>query len=138
MFSALERALIKDSNVSGEKTGLEEKKQASVEEKTGLDGEKQAFAEEKTGLEEKKQAFAEYLTNMGVSAHTRENILKLYQQFGENVLFARADVMETVGITATPASELLRKMKDSGLIESGENRGKYRFKLQRDSAECRK
>ncbi len=45
--------------------------------------------------------------------------------------FSRKDVMETVGITATPASNLLRRLKEFELIEpvSGIGRGRYMFAM---------
>ena len=95
--------------------------------KTDLVDEKQAFNDEKTGLQDEKQAFESLLAGLGVSAPTRKNILKLLQHFGFDTSFARADVMQVVGITATPATELMRKMKEAKLIESAKGRGKYKF-----------
>ena len=75
----------------------------------------------------KKQAIESLLAGLGFSAPTRENILKLFQHFGFDIAFARADVMQVTGITATPATELMRKMKEANLIESAKGRGKYQF-----------
>ena len=94
---------------------------------TGLANEKQTLDDEKTGLQDKKQAFESLLTGLGASAPTRENMLKLFHSFGFDIAFARADVMQIVGITATPATELMRKMKEARLIESTRGRGKYKF-----------
>ena len=58
---------------------------------------------------------------------TKENIKKMHQHFGFDTTFARADVMNVTGLTATPASNLIRKMKDLSLIEGTESRGKYKF-----------
>ncbi len=88
---------------------------------------KQALDDEKTGLQEKKQAFESLLVAFDFSAPTKENILKLFWHFGFDTIFARADVMKVTGITATPATELMRKMKEAKLIESAEGRGKYKF-----------
>lgn len=94
---------------------------------TGLADEKQAFDNEKTGLQDKKQALERLLTGLSASAPTKENILKLYMNFGVDTIFARADVMKVTGLTATPATELMRKMKEAKLIESAKGRGKYKF-----------
>ena len=94
---------------------------------TGSTDEKQAFDSEKTGLQIKKQAFESLLADLGTSTPTKENILKLFQHFGFDTIFARADVMRVAGITATPATELMRKMKAANLIESAKGRGKYMF-----------
>ncbi len=96
-------------------------------EKTDLADEKQAFNEEKIGLQEKKQAFEELLFALDLTVPTTANILKVFAQFGTETAFARADVMELTGLTATPATELMRKMKDNHLITATAKRGKYKF-----------
>lgn len=72
------------------------------------------------------------LLGLGVSTPTKENILKLFQHFGFDTVFARADVMQITGITATPATELMRKMKNARLIESAKGRGKYVFVVPKE------
>mgnify|MGYP001658673903 CR=1 FL=1 len=67
------------------------------------------------------------ISGLNVSTPTRENIFKLYDNFGFDVIFARADVMKITRLTATPASELMRKLKGNNLIESAKGRGKYKF-----------
>ena len=94
---------------------------------TDLADEKQTFEIEKTGLQDKKQAFEGLLAGLGMTTPTKENILKLFQHFGFDTVFARADVMQVTGITATPATELMRKMKEAKLIGSAKGRGKYKF-----------
>jgi len=96
-------------------------------EKTDLTDEKQAFNEEKTGLQDKKQTFEELLFALKLTVPTKDNILKVFAQFGTETAFARADVMEFTGLTATPATELMRKMKDNHLITATTKRGKYKF-----------
>ena len=56
-------------------------------------------------------------------------MLKLFRNFGFDTIFARADVMQVTGITATPATELMRKMKDAKLIVRAKGRGKYIFAM---------
>ena len=87
----------------------------------------------KAGLQDEKQVFESLLTDLTVSIPTRENIIKLFQHFGFNTVFSRADVMQVIGITATPATELMRKMKKAKLIESAKGRGKYIFTEQNNS-----
>ena len=103
----------------------------SIEE-TGFPVEKQAFDDEKTGLQNKKQAFESRLADLDVSTPTKNNILKLFQYFGFNTAFARADVMRVTELTATPATDLMRKMKVAGLIVSTDGRGKYVFPEPKD------
>lgn len=95
--------------------------------KTTDSDKKQAFGNEKTGLQNKKQVFESLLTGLDFSTPTRENILNLFHSFGFDTVFARVDVMQVAGITATPATELMRKMKESNLIERVQGRGKYKF-----------
>lgn len=101
------------SSISGEETGFQSKKQA--------------FDEPKTGLQTKKQAFEMLISNLNVSTPTKENIMKIYMRFDFDTVFARADVMNVTGLTATPATELMRKLKNNKLIESTKSRGKYKF-----------
>ncbi len=101
-------------------------------EKTGLAEEKQAFNVEKTGLQEEKQAFETRIAGLDVTAPTKGNIMKIYQKFGDNIVFSRADVMKVTGLTATPATELMRKLRNNGLIGSAAGRGKYRFSETQD------
>lgn len=96
-------------------------------EKTGLQNEKQVFDNGKTGLQDEKQAFERLLMGLEVSTPTRENILKLFLHFGFDNAFARVDVMKVTGITATPATELMRKLKAAKLIVSAKGRGRYIF-----------
>lgn len=98
--------------------------------KTGLHEPKQAFNESKTGLRDQKQAFEDAVYTHGFTQRTMKNILTLYQQCGVQVDFSRADVMKLLEITATPATSLIAKMKDAGLIElaNGKSRGVYHFK----------
>ena len=96
-------------------------------EKTGLQNEKQVFDNGKTGLQDEKQACERLLMGLEVSTPTRENILKLFLHFGFDNAFARVDVMKVTGITATPATELMRKLKAAKLIVSAKGRGRYIF-----------
>mgnify|MGYP002708848118 CR=1 FL=1 len=95
--------------------------------KMGLSYENQAFNEEKTGFQEKKQAFEMLISSFNFSTPTKENIMKMYLHFGFDIVFARTDVMNVTGLTATPATELMRKLKNNELIEHVKGRGKYKF-----------
>ena len=62
-------------------------------------------------------------------SQTKENMKKLVSIFKEDSIFGRQDVMDTLVITKTPASNLLKKMLGAGLIEpvKGQGKGKYRI-----------
>ena len=56
--------------------------------------------------------------------------MQLHEQFGNNIIFSRADIMRITGITSSLAGDLIKKMQSANLIEfvSGYGKGKYRFK----------
>ena len=66
----------------------------------------------------------------GVKPKTKAHIGKLFAAFGHDKIFGRTDVMRLLGLTASPASELLRKMHQLGLTEAvtGRGKGKYVFR----------
>ena len=96
---------------------------------TGLADEKQTSEREKTVLQNEKQTFESLLAGLTVSTPTKDHMLKLFRNFGFDTIFARADVMQVTGITATPATELMRKMKEAKLIVRAKGRGKYIFAM---------
>ena len=71
----------------------------------------------------------EIICELRLRTITKNNITKLYETFRSARVFARADIMDVLGITYSPAGELIRKMKQYGLIEKveGRGKGKYRF-----------
>ena len=66
----------------------------------------------------------------GLSGKTKKNIITLFSRFGFEQYFGRTDVMETLSLTASPASALISKMLSYKLIVpiSGYGKGKYIFK----------
>ena len=61
---------------------------------------------------------------------TVSHILKLREAFPGQTIFGRSDVMRVINIKPSSASDLLKKMVVSGVIEpvTGHGKGKYRFK----------
>ncbi len=112
-----------------DETGVSSEKQVYEDKKTGVSFEKQAFEDEKTGDSSNDQLFKAALNSLHFSKPTRENIQSLYQHFGTELTFARADITDVIGISSSPAGELIRKMREGGLIEAvtGQGKGKYRF-----------
>lgn len=70
------------------------------------------------------------MNELRVSMITKKKIIQLYEQFGCNIIFSRADIMQITGITSSPAGDLIKKMQSADLIEFvvGYGKGKYRFK----------
>ena len=64
------------------------------------------------------------------SNKTKQHIHILYAEFGNDKFFGRTEVMNMLEITASPASELIKKMLESELIchIKGKGKGKYLFK----------
>ena len=64
-----------------------------------------------------------------ISAKTAGHIHALFEAFGYDRIFGRSDVMDVLGLTATPVSTLIRKMTDAGIVipVSGSGKGKIRF-----------
>ena len=61
---------------------------------------------------------------------TKQHIKDLFERFGYESFFGRTEVMDVLGITASPASALIKKMLDMKLIFpiKGKGKGKYLFK----------
>lgn len=60
---------------------------------------------------------------------TAGNIRKLREAFPEGAVFGRTEVMKVLGLKTSGASELLMKLRKSGIVEvvGGLGKGKYRF-----------
>ena len=71
-----------------------------------------------------------YAENLeGLSRKTINNIEKIYREFFNKEYFGRTDIVNLLGITPSPASELIKKMLDRHIIctVDGHGKGKYRF-----------
>lgn len=76
-----------------------------------------------------KNSLSARLETAKVNIKTKNNIITLYKAFGNEKIFGRGDVVSVLPITARPATDLIKKMQDLGLLESvhGLGKGKYRF-----------
>lgn len=80
----------------------------SIEE-ISVGGQKQLFEEEKTVILKKERLFENKVNESRLSMFTKKKILQLYGQLSDNMCFSRADVMRIIGITSSPAGELIKK-----------------------------
>lgn len=73
--------------------------------------------------------YEEVLEANGVKGKTLSNIRNLYGVFGYERIFGRTDIMNVLGITSSPASALINRMKNAKIIEpvKGLGKGRYRF-----------
>lgn len=92
---------------------------------------KQDFNDVKQDSIEIKQNF-DKLTSAGISVRSTNNILKLINCFGFDTPFGRTDIARELGITKSPASEILNKLLSIGAIVpvTGAGKGKYKFNSQ--------
>lgn len=88
---------------------------------------KQDIEPEKQDIQTQKQDIG---VPDGVKPKTKAHIGKLFAAFGYDAVFSRTGVMRILGLTASPASELLKKMLQLGLTEAvkGKGKGKYVFR----------
>ncbi|OOF35667.1 Fic family protein [Rodentibacter heidelbergensis] len=100
--------------------------------KQDIQAKNQDFPLKKQDADDKKQdiepIFSHLVAETALSGKTKRNIQSLHQVV-KNEVFSRADVIKHLNLTPSPASELLRKMQLTGIIEkiSGQGKGKYRF-----------
>lgn len=96
--------------------------------KQDIEATKQDIGDTKQDIEAEKQDI-QRMIDAGLSKKSAANAMKLYRKFGVKDFFGRTEVMDLVGITQSPASELLKKCGALGITEavSGMGKGKYRF-----------
>lgn len=109
------------------KQDIEARKQDIGGRKQDIEGRKQDIEGRKQDIGDEKQDF-EIPDNL--RRRTQEHIRKLFDEFGYDTFFGRAEVMDLLDLTASPASELLRKMRDLELTYpmKGKGKGKYLFR----------
>ena len=107
----------------------EEENQSVETSKSALSENNQHFGEQKSALSGNNQHFDKLLSGMPVNRIKKENINKIHSEFGTGTCFGRTEIMAETGLTASPASSLIRNMLSAGLIipVRGQGRGKYRF-----------
>ena len=118
-------------NVTVEGVDAGNRRQLFAEEKVVVLNEKQLFGDKKTVVSKKKQLFEKKINESRISTLAKEKILRLYEQYSDDMYFSRADVMRIAGITSSPAGELIKKMKSEKLIVPviGHGKGRYRFNI---------
>ena len=96
---------------------------------SGIFDEKQDIDPEKQDIDSKKQDIGPEKQDIGreLSAHQQEQLDAITAVFGKENCFGRTDLMQILGITASPASALLKKLCEAGKIRSvpGHGKGKY-------------
>lgn len=65
-----------------------------------------------------RNSFDSKLRTVGFSRKTLQNVEKMYAEYGYEAVFGRGDVIKILGITESPASELLKKLLSIEVIEA--------------------
>lgn len=94
--------------------------------KQDIEGLKQDIGEQKQDIDIKK-IFGEEMEETSFSVRTVRNIEKLYLAFGNKVVFGRTDIMKVLGITASPASALAKKLLDAAILVPVREKGKGKY-----------
>lgn len=83
----------------------------------------------KQNIDKIKQDIENANRTLNLSERTKKNIQMLRDALGNDRIFGRSDVMNILGITASPASALIKKMLEYGVIkpQKGYDKGKYTF-----------
>lgn len=105
------------------KQDIERRKQDINELKQDIKGRKQDI--------EVLEKFEFKLRNTKCSKKTLKNIGILYAEYRNEKIFGRTNVMETLSITASPASELIKKLLEAGIIIPVKARGKGKYIFQK-------
>ena len=113
-------------NIGNTKQDIRAKKQDIANAKQDIGSTKQDDKEHKQDIQENKQQIA--VPDI-INKKTRQHIQVLFERFGYECFFGRTEVMTELSITASPASTLLKKMLNLGMISpmKGKGKGKYLF-----------
>lgn len=115
-------------DIGARKRDIENEKQDIGAEKQDIGVEEQDIAEREHG-NNILELYDSKLKNRSFSKKTLEHIQKLYDRFGAEKVFGRTEIVTELGITASPASELIRKLLEIQIIVpiQGMGKGKYVF-----------
>ena len=94
-----------------------------------VEGEKVAFENDKVATDREKVAFERCLSEMTANAPTKNKAILLFDAYGYDGVFGRAEIMKMFGMASSSAGKLLVRLKELHFIEpvSGHGKGKYRF-----------
>ena len=94
--------------------------------------EKPHIGDEKQPIGAKKPHIEGLLSGLDLTRPTEENILKLFQRFGEGEIFGRHEVRDTTGLQDRASSALIGQMLRHRLLDTvkGHGKGKCRFRSE--------
>ena len=88
-----------------------------------------AVENSKVAVDEEKVAVERRLSSITANAPTKNKTMLLFDVYGYDGVFGRAEIMQMFGMASSSAGKLLIKLKELYFIEpvSGHGKGKYRF-----------
>lgn len=97
-----------------------------------IDGKNPTLQNEKPELDIKKleiEKFKAAIAKQKYFTRTKENLLKVYDSIGTNQVFGAPEVKEILGCTITASKDIMKKLRDMGVVAEvkGRGKGKYRF-----------
>jgi predicted HTH transcriptional regulator len=98
-------------------------------EKVLIDSEKVSVGEENVSIDFAKRFVEATIDSLHANKNTKDNAKKLFAHTSFDNVFGRNDMMEILSLSITAAGNLIKKLKEAGLIEpvSGQGKGKYKF-----------
>lgn len=97
--------------------------------KTGVESQNQAIHMSESGDCSLNQLIEQKINALNVNQTTKAKMMMLFDAVGFEKIFGRTDISQIVGITVSPAGELIKKLKTAGLIDSVKGRGKGKYKF---------
>lgn len=95
--------------------------------KTSLPNDKTGPFGRETGYSVQDRDFLERVKSLVLNNRTRKNIEILFEEYGLDYSFGRAEIMHVTELSRSSATELLTRLKLNGLIIAAEERNKYHF-----------
>lgn len=94
-----------------------------------------AFKEEKPIIEtekpsiDKEKPTIDLISKLSYTEHTKQNILKVYNELKDSAALGRNDICRATGLSTTAAGDLLHKLIYAEMIApvTGHGKGKYKF-----------
>lgn len=95
-------------------------------------GQNSSLQNEKPELDNKKleiEKLKATITKQKYFTRTKENLLKVYDSIETNQVFGVPEVKEILGCTITASKDIMKKLRDMGVVAEvkGRGKGKYRF-----------
>ena len=110
--------------------GLDNQKIDIEAQNVNIGSQKVDIEDKKVDIEKLKEEYQNRLRDNGFNKTTIDNVAVLLDKVGVGVVFGRRDVINNTGVRETAASNLIKKMAESGVIVpvEGFGKSKYRFK----------